>query len=171
MNKKFFFQPEKKMWKQGFQMQDETDQIVYEAKVLKQSILGSQTVEFINHLTNKSEEHKIGAVVTTQTESGGLTNLLSTKSRFKLDGKNIWDYLHEKGIRIDSGVASGRLGMSYTISLKGDVIAAATTSSPNGGKSIITSRYCYEVDTEAEYLDLVFLTIYAIAKTEQTFYQ
>lgn len=169
MDKKYTFAPEKKAWKQGFFMKDENDNIVYEAKVLKQSILGSSTVEFVNHLTNKSEEHKIGAVITVQSENGGLLDVLSARSHFKFDGKKIWDYLHELGVRIDSGLSGGKLGMSYTITLRGQEIARIATSSP-GGKSIITGKFWYDVITSQENIDLAFLTTFAIAKTEQTFY-
>jgi len=144
MEKKYLLQPEKKAWKQGYFLSDENGSIVYEAKVLKQSILGSQTVEFINHLTNKSEQHKIGAVVTMQNGTGGMLDMFSTRSHFKIDGKKVWDYLHEQGVRIDSGLSGSKLGMSYTVTL--DVI------------------------TTEDHLDIAFLAAFGIAKTEQTFY-
>ena len=163
----YLFQPEKKFLKQGFFMEDENKNIIYEAKVLKQSLLGSQEVNFINHKTNNSEEHKIGGVVTTN--QSGLFEMFSTKSSFKYDGKNIWDYLHEKGIRIDSQVSGNKIGMTYNITFEGQSMATIASTTP-GGKSIMTSAHCYNVTTSDEYLDLAFLTTYAIAKTEQVFY-
>ncbi len=169
MDKRYLLQPENKMWKQGFLMKDENENVVYEAKVLKQSIFGSQTVDFVNHISNKSEQHKIGAVATTESSTNGMTNLFSVKSRFKIDGKIIWDHLHEQGVRIDSGKASGKLAMSYQVSLKGNPIATVSMSSPKG-KSLIGIRYWLEVITSEENLDLAFLTAYAIIRTEQIFY-
>lgn len=166
---KYFFQPEKKVMKQGFFMTDENQETVYEAKVLKQPLLGAADVEFINHLTGKNEEHKVGHVVTIEEENNGFINLMSKKSYFKYDGKNIWDHLHDEGVRIETGLADGKLGMSYAVTLKGNDMAKISMSSP-GGTSILASQFWLEVETEAEDLDLAFLTAYAIARTEQIFY-
>lgn len=117
----YFFQPEKKILKQGFFMTDEDKNIVYEAKMLKQPILGAMEFEFINHITGQSGVHKVGHTVTTETS--GLFEFFSIKSSFKYDGENIWDYLHDQGIRIDSSIAGDRIGMSYHISLKGKDMA------------------------------------------------
>ena len=132
----YFFQPEKKILKQGFFMTDEDKNVVYEAKMLKQPILGAMEFEFINHITGQSGVHKVGHTVTTETS--GLFEFFSIKSSFKYDGENIWDYLHGQGIRIDSSIAGDRIGMSYRISLKGKDMAEIATASPDGGNGLIT---------------------------------
>lgn len=165
--KTYFFHPEKKILKQGFLMEDENKNLVYEAKMLKQPLLGAMQFNFINHITNKEEEHKVGHTVTLE-ESGAL-NMLSKKSYFKFDGKNIWDYLHEKGIRIETGIADKKLGMRYDITLEGKYLAAIEMTSPNG-RGIITGDHWFNVTTEEENIDLSFLTTFAIARTEQVFY-
>ena len=73
-------------------------------------------------------------------------------------------------IRIDNSIAKGRLGMSYRVTLKGKDLATLTMASPNGKKSFITGDHWYDVETSEEDLSLTFLTIFAIARTEQTFY-
>jgi len=163
----YLFQPDKNFFKQGFFMVDENQNVVYEAKVIKQSLIGAIQFEFVNHLSNKTEEHKVGHTITS--EQSGMFGMFSTKSHFKFDGKNIWDYLHEKGIRIESHLASGKLGMTYNITLEGKEMATITMTSPKGG-SIITSRYCFDVTTSKENLDLAFLVTFAIARTEQVAY-
>jgi len=168
MTKTYLFQPEKKVMKQGFFMTDENGNIVLEAKMLRQPLFGAMDFEFVNHLSGKTTSHKVGKTLTSQTE-GQLGSILSTKSRFKFDGKNIWDYLHEEGIRIDSHLQGGKLGMSYEVSLKGQPIASITTSSPKGA-GLITTRFFLEVTTDESNLDTAFLTAFAIARTEQTFY-
>ncbi len=165
--RKYFFQPEKKVLKQGFFMKDEEGTIVYEAKVLKQSLLGPSKMEFINHYSGKTVEHQVGKVVTT--EQSGLFEFFSVKSCFKFDGKKIWDYLHAEGIRIDSSLSGKKIGMTYEVSLKGKPIATLATAAPNGGKAFITSGSHYDVTTTEEYLDWAFLTAFAIARTEQAF--
>ena len=166
--KKYFFQPEKKVFKQGFFMKDMDGTIVYEAKVLKQSLLGPSRMEFINHSSGRTQEHQVGKVVTT--EQSGMFEFFSTKSWFKLDGKKIWDYLHEEGIRIDSSLSGKKIGMTYEVSLKGKPVATLATAAANGGKAFITSGFHYDVTTTEEYLDWAFLTAFAIARTDQTFY-
>ncbi len=164
--KTYFFQPEKKFLKQGFFMEDENKNIVYEAKMLKQPLIGSMVFNFINHISNLSEEHKVSQTITS--EQSGLFEMFSTKSSFKYDGKNIWDFLHEKGIRIKSNLSNKSIGMTYEVSLEGKEMATIIMSSPKN--SIIASHYFFNVITTEENLDLAFLTTFAIARTEQTIY-
>ncbi len=79
----------------------------------------SYQFEFTNHLTNRTEVHKVGHTVTAVQSSGlsggilgDISEALSTRSGFKFDGKKVWDYLHDQWIRIDSSLAKGRLGYS-----------------------------------------------------------
>ncbi len=164
----YFFQPEKKILKQGFFMTDEDKNVVYEAKMLKQPILGAMEFEFINHITGQSGVHKVGHTVTTETS--GLFEFFSIKSSFKYDGENIWDYLHGQGIRIDSSIAGERIGMSYRISLKGKDMAEIATASPDGGNGLITGASWLKVTAAEEDIDLAFLTAFSIARTDQSFY-
>ena len=165
--KTYLFQPEKIFLKQGFYLTDESDSIIYEVKMLKQPLFGAMPFDFINHLTNKTTSHKVGHTITT--EETGLSQILSTKSYCKIDGVKIWDYLHELGIRIDSNLQSNKIGMTYNVTLKGEPMATITSTTPKG-KSVMTSKYVYEVITSENNLDLAFLVTFAIARTDQTFY-
>ena len=178
-NKRYFFHPTGKM-NQDYSMDDENKTPVYEAKVLKKGIFSAWQIEFTDHQTNKSEVHKVGHTVTTEQHSGAMdllggaaaavADMLSVRSWFKYDGVKIWDYLHEQGIRIDSGLAHGKIGMSYHVTLKGQELATMTMSTANGGKSIFGARFWYDIDMAGENVALAFLTAFALAKTEQTFY-
>ena len=168
MAETYKFLPEKKVLKQGFYLTDENEKIVYEAKMLKQPLFGAMEFEFVNHITNKTTPHKVGKTVTSQI-SGGIADVFSTKSRFKLDGVNVWDYLHEQSVRIDSHLSGGKLGMTYNVTLKGQPLATIASSTPKG-KAIVTSAFVYDVTTEEKDLDLAFLCTFAIARTDQTFY-
>ena len=77
-------------------------QMVYEGKMTKFKLFGASPFEMINHLTNKTEEHTVGKTVTVEHGVGDLISFLSKRSYFKYDGVKIWDYLHEKGVRIDT---------------------------------------------------------------------
>ena len=166
-NKKYLLKPQLKTFKQGFFLEDEGGKVIYEAKMLKFSLFSASPFEFTNNITNKKEEHKIGKTVTA--EESGLAGDFSTSSYFKYDGEKIWDYLHKKGIRINSTLASKKLGMSYDVTFEGEPFATIATSSPKG-KSIITTDLYYDVTCDEKDLDLVFLVAFAIAKTDQTFY-
>ena len=166
--KTYLFKPDKAL-KQGYTMTDENGNVVYEAIMTKFTLILPFKFQFVNRLTGATAEHKVGHTVTL--EQDGFVGWLATKSYFKYDGKKIWDYLHEEGIRVDSNLSSGRIGMTYTVTLKGKEIATFTMSNPAKKKAILlVSDYCYDVTTTEEYLDLAFLCAFAFARTNQTFY-
>ena len=166
-NKKYLLKPVLKTIKEGFTLVDENDTLVYEGKMIKFSLFGAAPYEFINHVTNKTEEHKIGKTITM--EESGVAGFFSTASYFKYDGEKIWNYLHDKGVRINSTLSGSKIGMTYEVSFEGKPVAIIATSSPKG-KSIVTMDKYYDVTCEEKDLDLVFLVAFSIAKTNQTFY-
>ena len=160
--------------KEGFILYDENEKEIYKCQMTKFKLFTASPFEFKNMITNKSEEHTVGKTMTTSENhgndiAGAIMNVMTTKSGFKYDGKKIFDYLHEKGIRIDSQINTGKVGMKYNITLEGNPLATIANSSPKG-KSIMTFNGFYDVDCEEKDLDLVFLVAFAIAKTEQVFY-
>ena len=169
MANKYLLKPVLKTAKQAFYLEDENGNTVYEGKMTKFSLLGPSPFEFVNHITNRTEEHAVGKTVTVEQGNGGLLSMLSKRSYFKYDGQKIWDYLHEQGIRIESGISGKKLGMSYDVTFKGAPLATIANSSPKG-KSIFTTDLYYDVICEEADLDLVFLVAFSIAKTEQTIY-
>lgn len=166
-NKSYRLKPDLGTIKQGFSLEDEDGNVVYRAKMTKFKLFGAAPFEFTNNVTNNKEEHMLGKVLTQ--EESGLVGSISIKSSFKYDGKKIWDYLHELGIRIDSGASGGRLGMTYNVTFEGKPFATIATSSPKG-KSLITTDLYYDVTCDEKDLDLVFLVAISIARTEQLFY-
>ncbi len=169
MANKYLLKPVLNKIKQSFNLEDENGNVVYEGKMMKFSLFGASPHEFINHITNQKEEHKIGKTVTIEENNNNIFDVLSRKSYFKYDGVKIWDYLHEKGIRIDSKPSGDKIGMTYSVSLEGKELATITSSSPKG-KSIITTDLYYDILCDEKDLDLVFLVAFSIAKTEQIFY-
>ena len=156
--------------KQTFYLENEDGNVIYEGKMLKFKLLGASPFEFINHITNKAETHNIGKTVTIeQNTGGGIVDFLSKRSYFKYDGVKIWDYLHDKGIRIDSSLSGDKIGMTYNVTFEGKELATIKTSSPKG-KSLITTDLYYDITCEEKDLDLVFLVAFSIAKTEQLTY-
>lgn len=166
--RKYQLRPGKPAVKQSYYLFDENEETVYEANILKMPVFGAADVEFINHVTGRSSMHKVGHTVTTET-SGLFGGPLFAKSHFKFDDVKIWDYLHEQGIRIDTGLQGGKLGASYSVTLEGNPIATIDTASIGG--SFITTKYALDVTTTEEYLDWAFLVAWSIARTEQTILQ
>lgn len=169
MENKYLLKPKLATVKQVFFLEDENGNIVYEGKMTKFSLFGASPFEFINHVTNKNEEHKVGKTVTVEQGGNDLLSVMSKRSYFKFDNKKIWDYLHDLGIRIDSKLSGNKVGMTYDITFENKPLAVIATSSPKG-KSFITTDLYYDVTCDEKDLDLVFLVAFSIAKTEQTFY-
>ena len=152
----YYFKMEKKVLKQGCYREDENGAAVYEAKVLKKPLLGPSIYEFVNHAAGTSAQHTVGKTVTLTTEDS--LGFYSVKSGFKFDGVNIWKYLHENGVAIDSELAG--FHMLYHVIRDGEEIASV---------SGINTAKC-EVTATEENLDPAFLVAFSIARTEQTFY-
>jgi len=169
MPNKYLLKPKLNTIKQAFFLEDESGNTIYEGKMTKFSLFGASPFEFINHITNKVEEHKVGKTVTIEQGGNDLISFMSKRSYFKYDDKKIWDYLHDLGVRINSSLSSNKIGMTYEISLEGNKLATIASSSPKG-KSFITTDMYYDVICEEKDLDLVFLVAFSIARTEQTFY-
>ena len=166
-NKTFKLKPVLGTIKEGFTLVDENDNLVYEGRMAKFKLFGAAPYNFTNHLTGKTEEHMVGKTITA--EESGVAGMFSTSSHFKYDGEKIWHYIHDKGIRIESNMSSGKLGMTYEISFEGKQIATIASSTPKG-KSLITTDMYYDVTCDEKDLDLVFLVAFSIAKTHQVFY-
>ena len=110
---KYLLKPKLATIKQAFFLEDENGNMVYEGKMTKFSLFGASPFEMVNHITNKTEEHKIGKTVTIEQNNGiDIIDFLSKRSYFKYDGKKIWDYLHDLGIRIDSKLSGNKVGIS-----------------------------------------------------------
>ena len=102
MANKYFLKPKLGAVKQAFYLEDEAGSVVYEGKMTKFSLFGASPFEFINHITNKIEEHKIGKTITI--EQGGnsiflfnrLTSVFSSFIHFHIH--HFFDYFHGRDV-------------------------------------------------------------------------
>ena len=92
MNNKYLLKPKLNTIKQSFFLEDEDGNLVYEGKMTKFSLLKASPFEFINHLTNKVEEHKVGKTITVEQGGNDIISFMSKRSYFKYDDHKIWDY-------------------------------------------------------------------------------
>ena len=173
-DKKYYFHPEKKILKQGYLMEDDNQKVIYEAKCLKAPLIGAATFEFVNHLTGRSEEHKVGSVPANQVGPGLLdlvsaarsgSDLFSLRQGFKFDGNDIWAHLSDLGVKVD--VTMSLKDPSYTITQNGQEIAVLHNELPGGKKSFMSGPGNFAVETSDDYLDIAFLVAFAIAKVDK----
>lgn len=157
--------------KPGYIVEDKNRKILYEAINTKNIPALPREFEFVNHHTGKHETHKVTRPFTSTVND----EMFSTTSSIKFDGENIWNYLHNRGIRIET-LFNTFPNMTYQISLAGNPIARVVTSSQyvheedEEGKKLVLpiGRYYYRIFTREVDLELLFLTIFAISETEQT---
>ena len=166
---KYSLKPKLGTFKERYFLNDENNNTVYEAGMLKFKLFGASPYEFKNYATGNVEEHQIGKTVIIESGGNDWISVMSKRSYYKYDGVKIWDYLHDKGVRIESKPSSEKIGMTYIISLEGKEIATIATSTPKGKALITTDRY-YDVTCEDKDLDLVFLVAFSIARTDQVTY-
>jgi len=163
MNKTYYFHPDKNVLKQGYVMEDGAGNVVYEAIVLKQPLFGAASVNFINHVSNQSEEHKVGHVATVEHITNDI--FFSRKSWFKFDDVNIWKFLNEEGVTINSAM-SGPISMSFEVFYESNHIASIAMSSKASIGGLTLPSSSFDIAVEDDNLDLAFLVAYSIAKTE-----
>lgn len=161
-----------KALKPGYIVEDANRKVLFEGKMTKQALVGARTFEFNNHMTGSVKEHEVGHT-TTQTYND---EFFSATSWFKFDGKNIWDLLHERGVRIITNMHSKFPNLRYDISKDGKAFAVIETSSKYVHEDeeaqhkikIPVGRYYYRFWTDSSDMETLFLTIFAISETEQT---
>lgn len=159
-------------FKPGYIIEDANRKVLFEGKMTKQALVGARTFEFNNLTTGNIKEHQVGHTVT-QTYND---ESFSATSWFKFDGKNIWELIHERGIRIKTNMRSKFPNLIYEVSKDGKPFAIIETSGKYVHEdeaaehkiNIPVGRYYYRFWTQSSDLELLFLTIFAISETEQT---
>ena len=99
----------------------------------------------------------------------------TASSWFKFDGKNVWDELHDRGVRIRTNMRSKFPNFIYEVSKDGQAFAILETSgkyvhedeAAEHKLNVPVGRYYYRVWTNTRDFETLFLTIFAISETEQ----
>jgi len=165
--KRYYFSFDKH-WKQGYYMEDQNRQMVYEGKMSKITLLKPFEFEFINHqMFGTPIKHSVGHTVTSS------TNGSTVYSYVKFDGTDIWDMLHEKGIRIETNMTSP-VAYDYEVSLAGAPFASIHTTGsslhedePKNPFSNVAVNGRYRIRTYSDDTDLVFLVCFAMARCSE----
>lgn len=159
------------MLKPGYILEDAARKVLFEGKMTKQAMVGARIFTFNDHTTGKVSEHEVGHTVTQTYNDNGW----SASSWFKFDGKNIWDLLHERGLRLQTNMRSRFPNFTYEISKDGSAFAVIETSgkyvhedeAAEHKVNVPVGRYYYRVWTNSRDFETLFLTIFAISETEQ----
>ena len=168
----YYVQFDGKSFKPGYTIEDKDRNLVYEMTMDKNALVSERSFTFRNHQTMVTTEHKVGHTITT----GSANFMWDNRSWFKFDGKNVWDVIHEKGIRIETSLLSSFPNLVYTVSRYGTFIATIETSGKmvheeDAAKHKINvplGKYYYRFWTNETAIDDLALTIFAISETEQT---
>ncbi len=139
--------------------------------MLKNNPIGARIFEFSDHTTGVVKEHEVGHT-TTETFNN---KFFSVRSWFKLDGKNIFDVLHDRGLRMTTDLHSKFPYAVYDIAKDGKAFARIESSSmyvhedEEAQHKVIVpyGRYYYRFWTSSKDFESIFLTIFAISETEQ----
>ena len=153
-------------------IEDRNSNVLYEAACDKFSLLGDSLYTFVNHENGSETAYSIGKTDTTS--SNGFL-VLDNHSTFTLDGRDIWKQLHKNGIRIETGMDG--LKWVYTIYQNETKIARVVSANKkvheeeeDGVLSKVPMQGFFRIWTRELSLDAVFMTVFAIGRTDMMLY-
>ena len=157
--------------KPGYIVEDADRNVLFEGTMTKNALIGARIFTFADRTTGTVREHEVGHVVTETYND----EAFSASSWFKFDGKNIWDVLHERGLRLSADLRSMFPNVAYDVSRDGRAFARIETCSryvhedeeAEHGFSLPVGRYYYRFWTDSSDLETIFLAIFAVSETEQ----
>lgn len=170
--RKLYFITDRGTPKYGHRIEDADCRVLYEAKVTKFNLLAPIAFDFIDHEHGFTTHHLIGHEEETEWE----TLLIDNNYTFTIDGQDIWKHLKENGIKVDTGFArSTAIHRNYRIFRDGEEIAFAENTGiyPHEGDAekhskaagLIPVNGYYRITTREKYLDLIFITLMAFARS------
>ena len=158
---------------QSFKLENENNQSLYEANLVKFKLFSACDYEFINHVTTSSSVRKVGKTITNDPGPMGVHGF--NASYFKLDGKNCFDILEEKGysfkilakldlIHPEFALIDrdGNQSAVYRMNVAGPREAGVGAVGNKQSNTVIT--------TESDDLDTVFLGAFILSRVELSLY-
>ena len=169
----YYFRFDGNSLKPGYLIEDAERRVLFEGKMLKNALVGARTFEFRDHTTGSVKEHEVGHTTT----SGYSNEFFSVRSWFKVDGKNIWDLLHERGIRMQTDLRTQFPRIAYDVTRSGGAFARIESTSVHVHEedeaqhklAIPAGRMYYRFWTASRDFESLFLTMFAVSETEQAF--
>ena len=166
----YYFRWDGNTFKPGYLIEDADRKVLFEGQMLKNALVGARTFAFTNRLTGKTEEHEIGHTVSQSFDN----EAFSMSSWFKIDGENIWDVLHGRGLRMRTNLFSSLPNIAYDVSKDGAPYAQIESAgryvhedeAAMHSVNIPTGRH-FRCWTNSNDFETLFLTMFAIAETNQ----
>ncbi|MBQ6267404.1 MAG: DUF3592 domain-containing protein [Clostridia bacterium] len=168
----YYFRFDGNSLKPGYLIEDADRKVLFEGKMTKNSLVGARVYAFGNPATGSTQEHEVGHTVT-----NALGNeFFSVSSSFKFDGENVWDVLHDKGLRMETNLRSKFPNLVYYVTKNGLLFALIETSgkyvhedeAAQHKLNVPSGNLYYRFWTASDDFETLFLTIFAISETEQT---
>ncbi|MCQ2450356.1 MAG: hypothetical protein MJ080_00045 [Clostridia bacterium] len=158
---------------QSFKFENEENQSLYEANLTKFKLLTASDFEFVNRSTLQTSSHKVGKTKTVEQRTGGLT--MSSASYFKLDGKNCFDILEEKGFTFKIHVKLDILHPEFAlIDNNGNQVAIykmnVTGEREENVMGIGNKQKNIVITTDCEDLDAIFLGAFILSRVDFSLY-
>ena len=145
---------------------------LYEAACDKFSLLGDSLYTFVDREHGTEKQYSVGK---TLTQSSNGVFALDNHSSFPLDGKDVWKTLHRNGLRIETGLD----GLKWAYTLYRDEVEIARIVSTGrkvheeDDRSVLAKMPApgfFRIWTREENLDAIFMTAFAIGRTDMTLY-
>ncbi len=171
-SRELYFLTDRGTAKYGHRIEDKDRKVLYEAKVTKFTLTQATGFDFIDHVEGTTTPHLVGHSEASENNSLLLDNYYS----FTFDGEDVWDHLRKNGISMQTDLTSkGLLWPVYHIFRDNVEVARAETTGmyPHeedeaehkvAGK--IATRGYYRIYTDEVHLDLLFVALLALARTE-----
>ena len=158
---------------QSFRMENETNTVLYEANLLKFKLFTASDFEFINHVTSAVTPHKVGKTKTTDPGVLGVHGF--STSYFKLDGKNCFDILEERGYSFKILAKLDILHPEFALMDKAGNQVAVYKMNVKGERedgvgAIGNKQNNTVITTDCEDLDTVFLGAFIMSRVEFSLY-
>ena len=156
-------------------IEDENRKVVYEALCNKFSLVADSEYDFVDQRDGRRKTHLIGK---TATSSSNAFWVLDNHSTFTVDGKDVWEILHENGIRIETGME--KLKWHYNIYRNDVLIAEAVNTNKlvheedaenKGMLAAVPFPGFYRIRAFDDNLDAIFLVLFAIGRTDMMIYK
>ncbi|MBR5380009.1 MAG: DUF3592 domain-containing protein [Clostridia bacterium] len=169
--KEMYFRFDGNSLRPGYLIEDADKNVLFEGKMLKNALVGSRSYEFVDHVSGRSETHEVGHTVTQTFDN----EFFSARSWFKIDGENVWDLLHDRGLRMNTDLHSRFPSPIYDVTKAGEMYARIESTSRYVHEedekahrlAVPTGRMYYRFWTASDDLETMFITMFALSETEQ----
>lgn len=158
---------------QSFRMENENNQPICEANLVKFKIFTACPYEFVNHVSTTTTAHKVGKTISVEQGAAGLS--MATASYFKFDGKNCFDILEEKGYSFKLLAKLDILHPEFVLSDRdGNQVAVykmnVSGEKEEGVSAIGNKQRNTLITTESEDLDMIFFVAFLLSRVNFSLY-